>query len=152
MSTRQTRKFVSLLILILAVMVIAGSGATEKKRVKKSEELLGTWVNEDYESRAIATATLVYQPDGTFEQYTDVLRTLLEVDGTFTIEDKWTDSEKNLVYKVKWSYKIGTQEIIEFRLIKISDSGNTYEEVFDQRKYPTEIDPIDGTYRIRYRQ
>ena len=148
----KTRTFVSILILVLSVMVIAGSCATEKKTVKRSEELLGAWVNEDYESRAVPAATLVYQPDGTFEQYTDVLRTLIEVDGIFTIEEKWTDSEKNIFYKVKWSYKIGTQENSEFHLIKISDSENTYEEVFEQRKYPTEIDPINATYRIRFRQ
>ena len=148
----KTRTFVSILILVLSVMVIAGSCATEKKTVKRSEELLGAWVNEDYESRAVPAATLVYQPDGTFEQYTDVLRTLIEVDGIFTIEEKWTDSEKNIFYKVKRIFKLGIQENIEFTLIKISDSGNIYEDVFDTRTYPTEIDPINGTYRIRYRQ
>ena len=143
----KARTLVSILILVLAVLIIAGSCVTEKKMVKSGEELIGTWINED-----VAVATRVYLPDGTYEQYTDVLRTSLEADGTFTIEDKWTDSQNNIFYKVKINYKIGTQEIIEFYLIKISDSGNTYERVYDSRKFPTEINLMDGTYRIRYRQ
>ena len=121
----------------------------KKKMVKESEELLGAWANEDYGGSDFAS--IVFKPDGTYKGYADASGTSGMGDGTFTIEDKWTDSEKNIFYKVKINWIMGTQENIEFTLIKISDSGNIYEDVFDTRKYPTEIDPTNATYNIRSR-
>lgn len=44
----KTRTFISVVILIMAVLIIVGSCATEKLATKKSEILYGTWVNKDY--------------------------------------------------------------------------------------------------------
>ncbi len=147
----KTRTLVSILILILSVLIIAGSCATEKKMVKKSEELYGTWVNEDYADVRHYT-TLVFTSDGTYEFYTDASRKTLSMRGTHSITDKWTDSEGNFWYKATYEIKIATQPVSGFLLIKISNSGTTYEDNYDYRKYPTEIDPIYGTYSIYYRQ
>ncbi len=46
----KTKTLVSILILVLAVLIIAGSCATGKKAyvAKEDEELFGTWINPDY--------------------------------------------------------------------------------------------------------
>ena len=44
----KTRRLVSILILVMAVLFIAGSCATGKKAEKGVNELYGTWENEEY--------------------------------------------------------------------------------------------------------
>ena len=54
MSTRQTRAFVSILILVLAVLIIVGSCATKKKAISEEdflEAFSGIWINTDYEPK-----------------------------------------------------------------------------------------------------
>jgi hypothetical protein len=132
-------------------MIIAGSCATEKPARKKSEILYGTWVNEKYAAFKYYTA-MVMKPDGVYETYVDTSLKTLSARGKYAITDKWTDSEGNIWYKATYEVKEGTQLVTGFLLIKISDSGNTYEENMDRREYPTEINPIYVTYSIYYRQ
>jgi hypothetical protein len=147
----KTRNVISIIILALAVLNIVGSCATEKKMVKDSEEIFGIWVNEKYASRKNYT-TLVMKPDGVFEEYVDESLKTLSARGKYTITDKWTDSEGNIWYKATYELKDGTQLVTGFLLVKISDSGNIYEENYDKREYPTEINSINPTYSIYYRQ
>ena len=147
----KTRTFISILILVFTVLIIAGSCATEKKMIKGSEELYGIWVNEDYADVRYWT-TRVYKSDGEWETYVDVSRKTLSARGPYTITDKWKDSEGNIWYKMTFEEKIGAQLVTGFVLIRISNSGMIYESNYDLRKYPIEIDPIYSTYTILYRQ
>ena len=58
----KTRMLVSIVILVLTVMFIAGSCATEKKAyvATEDEEIYGTWVNPDYNYTAKATPMYVF--------------------------------------------------------------------------------------------
>jgi hypothetical protein len=163
----KTRTYVSIMIFVLALLIIAGSCAPKKRIIIDlveviPEELYGTWINEEYKGSTPPFGKDVYNPDGTFEWYrtepspweTDV--EILEggwirgTYGTYTIEDKWTDSDGNVWYKVE------VVEVITsfYMLMKISDSNRVLEYMVGRVDYLTEIDPNDVQYRYRiyYRQ
>jgi hypothetical protein len=60
------------------------------------------------------------------------------------ITGKWTDSEGNIMYKDHWVGDWGEEG---YSLLKISNSGNTLEYVFDSDKHPNKIDPKHSYYR-----
>ncbi len=138
----KTRTLISVLILIMAVFVLLAGGS-------KKEEYYGTWVNTDYNT-TYHNAKVIHNHDGTLIKYMSTSDTEPYKTATFTIEDKWTDSEGNIWYKILYTE---TEQIISnFELAKISDNGTTLELDFYIIDYPTEIDPNDGEYRIYYRQ
>ena len=158
----KTRTFVSILIIVLVVLVIAGSCATKKRMMKDSEELYGTWTNEEYKSTIPPFEKEVYNPDGTYESFrTEVAPWEKDVEileggwirgtfGTFVIEDKWIDADTNVWYKVvnyDGNYRV-------FYLMKVSNSNNILEYMFSFIDYPVEIDTnnVQGKYAIYYRQ
>ena len=130
--------------------------------MKDSEELYGTWTNEEYKSTSPPFEKEVYNPDGTYEYFrTEVAPWEKDVEileggwirgtfGTFTIEDKWIDADTNVWYKVvayDGDYRV-------FLLMKVSNSNNILEYMFSFIDYPVEIDTnnVQGKYVIYYRQ
>lgn len=139
----KTRTLTLILILIMAVFVLLAGGS-------KKEEYYGTWVNTDYDRTTFRLGKLIHNRDGTKIKYVSASDTEPYLTATFTIEDKWTDSEGNIWYKILFTR---TEQIISyFELTKISDNGTTLELVFSIIDYPTEIDPNYEGYRIYYRQ
>ncbi len=145
----KTRKFVSILIIVLIICsaVIAVGG-------KKEEELYGTWVNSDYNESA-ETAKIIVDPDPGIRDDANgtVIGYLRESDEqpagrfTFRIEEKWIDDEGNIWYKIE-----AFSHTRYNHLWKISNTGNTLEYVRTRPNYPDEIDPNHPNYRILYRQ
>jgi hypothetical protein len=163
----KTKMFVSISILILALLIINGSCVTKKRMGKDSEELYGTWINEEYKGITDVFEINVFNPDGTmkfFETEANVWEPDVEVlEGgwipgtyfTYTIEDKWTDSDGNVWYKVEAVYGGYEENPGRFYLLmKISDSNRVLEYMVGRVDYREEIDPtkVPYTYRIYYRQ
>jgi len=154
----KTRTLASIMILVLAVLIIAGSCATGKKAyvAQEDEELYGTWVNKEYNDWHYH-AKHVINADGTIFLYpTDNSPRLIEED-KYIITDKWHDSEGNIWYKAIITYQV--QKSIEkttptYVLAKISNSGNILETVKSGVDYPTELSPdaLQYKYEILYRQ
>ncbi len=152
------RTFVSILILVLAVLIITGSCATGKKAyvAKEDEELYGTWVNTDYDVEPKAPK-LVLKPDGTYNIYSMSNSDRIVSRGDFTIRDKWTDADGNIWYRyvyTNYDAKSITDTKPLYALAKIDPTGNTLERVFSGIDYPHELGPdlIQYTYEIHYRQ
>ena len=139
----KTRTLTLTVILIMAVFVLLAGGS-------KKEEYYGTWVNTDYDRTTFRLAKTIHNHDGTLIKYLSTSDTEPYRTATFTIEDKWTDSEGNIWYKIL--YTITEQIISNFELTKISDNGTTLESVISIIDYPTEIVPNDGINFIYYRQ
>jgi hypothetical protein len=146
----KTRMLVSILILVLVVLVITGSCTTGKKAVKAPiESVYGIWVNLDYNTVTYENARHNIRPDGIIEiaphseieyqKYTEV---------TFTIVDRWMDSDGSKYYKV--DIVQGTVDWHE--LWRINETDSVYELVRSNIDYPSEIDPNHFNYRIYYRQ
>ena len=106
-----------------------------------NEPLYGTWINMEYYSRP--PQKVIYNPDGTGGSSPSV-----DLDPSYKIKylitGKWTDQENNIMYKLHW---IGSWREEAFSLIRISNSGNTLEHVFDHEKHPDKIDPSHEFYR-----
>jgi hypothetical protein len=146
------------LILVLSVLIIAGSCATGKKAyvAKEDEELFGTWINTDYDEVQIA-AKIIFDPNGVVRAYPTVSITKEWMIGKFTISDKWIDAEGNIWYKwlrteAKGMSMSDTSE--HYYLGKISDSGRVLELNYSGYDYPTEVNPdsLKYAYSIYYRQ
>ena len=145
----KTRMFVSILILVLAVMVIAGSCATGKKAVKAPiESLYGAWANPDYNTSP-QVSKRIYRPDGTFIDYTHTDITMHHGPYEYTIQESWIDSDGNKYYKVDFIL-LGSD--IWHDLLRINEADTVLEMMWFSNEYPSEIDPNHPNYRIFYRQ
>jgi hypothetical protein len=138
----------SLATLILAVTLLAFTGnvsADEKTYVPKdNEEFYGTWVNTEY---YLMAQKVVINPDGTWG-WTMSASDEPVTKYTYELKEKWTDSKGNIWYKVRLQSQRGK----DYVLVKLSNSGNTREIVWDSHEYPMKIDSKNANYRIYYRQ
>jgi len=149
----KTRTAVSILILVLVVLIIAGSCATQKQAFvpKTNEELYGTWVNTDYDGVDQEQKFINYNWG-----YTEYFRLVTEQNAaarsTFYIMDKWTGSEGIIWYKVTLQFR-GSPNM-RFYLVKINDNEGSWEDVWSYKEFPSESDltPEHVPYGIWYRQ
>ncbi len=128
----KSRTLISVVILIMVVLIIAGSCATGKKIISVDDAMKqfeGVYVNTEYSGQD------VYHPQ------------------KFVITNKWIDSTGNIWYTlIRDAGEIAGQD---YGLCKISDSGKTWEYIFASEDYPIEeweSDKFEYNYRIRYRQ
>ena len=149
----KTKTLVSILILVLAVLIIAGSGETKRKTISEEdffESWGGTWINTDYKGGGFYPKIELYA-DGTIELY--VTATKLGHNHKIIIIDRWIDKEGIIWYKAQEECEIfGSRNYV---LGKISDSGNTLEYILSGADSPIEEwepDELTYNYRIYYRQ
>ena len=112
-----------------------------------NEPLYGTWINMDYSGRP--PQKIVFNSDGTGGSSSQVDSSDLTWKFKTLITGKWTDSDGNIMYKDHWVGDWGEEG---YSLLKISNSGNTLEYVFDGDKQPNKIDPKHSYYRIYTRK
>jgi hypothetical protein len=153
-----TRAFVSILILVLAVLIIAGSCATSKKSYISTDtilnELTGIWYNEEYEPSTVERIPQVTVfSDGSIEFYKEhaVLTTPTIHTGNFiSIEEAWSDSKGNIWYQARVFRSNLEQTVNQFG--KISNSGKIWETVWSSNDFPNKIETENFNYLIYYRQ
>ena len=63
------------------------------------EEISATWINKDYNHFTFQKR--VFNPDGTFKFFRYELSPSPQLEGNYSIVEKWTDSEKIIWYKLK---------------------------------------------------
>ena len=149
----KTRTFVSILILVLIVLIIAGSCATMKSPDKMVyERFCGTWVNTEYEGKEWPRVKLIFTPDGTITFYSVLHDTSTYHGLSYTVEKRWTDSEDNSWYHIIVK---GPKDprATEYLLLKLEKYNTILEYNYSGTKYPDAIDPKDwhSDYRIYYR-
>ena len=147
---------VSILLLVLAVMVIAGGCATRKKVISEEDFFVafsGTWVNTDYVGDYGTPQKMIRFPDGTWEGYLKLTKAYYACYGKHTITDMWTDSKGNIWYRARWECLAHKNEGNEYG--KINDSGNTLEYLSvkgDRIIEDWDPESFHYNYRIYYRQ
>jgi hypothetical protein len=153
----KARTLISILILVLAVLIIAGScvpgNEASAKEIDIYKKLSGTWINKDYDGvpGSYPMAKYVIERDGTYDAYADTSDTSRTSFGEIiSIDEKWIDSEGNFWYKATTENLVTNMQYYE--LGKIHSSGNVWELISLSYDYPNEIDPNHGKYRIYYRQ
>ena len=144
----KTTKLISGVVSILVLLAFTLGYAEEEKAYvpKDDEEIYGTWVNTEYDWLSRAQKLIMY-PDGRVEYFPKESDTSPTFAGTFTIIDKWTDSEESIWYKLHFR-----GDWFRYELDKISNSGTTWEYVSNPAYYPVEIDPTHPNYGIHYRK
>jgi len=149
----KTRTFVSILILVLAVLIISEGDATEKRITKRDYKFVSdTWINEEYNSRAILAKYELHR-DGTYDSYNKTSDAGKMYTGHYQIIDKWTDSEGNIWYKMHfWFGSILEDHPNYYELAKFSKSGKVWESIDGKFEFPTELDESHVKYDIYYRQ
>ncbi len=154
----KSRTLLSILVLVLALLIIAGSCATGKKAyvAKNDEVLYGTWINPEYDEESFP-AKIVIKPDGTWDEYAMSKSNRPFGVAEYTITDKWTDSEGTIWYKIIHTF-FDEKSVKDFDtyyfLLKIDKTGNVYKALLSSTDYPTEFDPdnLRYNYNIRYSQ
>ena len=135
------------LAVILILVAFSGtvfSGEKEYKATEK-EELFGTWVNKDYSGRPPQKVIIKL---GGSELFPNGNEKEAQWKTEQIISHKWTDSEGNIWYKSK--YKMPGDS--GFQLLKVSNSGQTLEYIFQPIEHPKELDINNDNYRIYYRK
>ena len=147
----KTRMFVSILILVLAVLIIAGNEASAEE-IDIYKKLSGTWINEDYNRiSSHFMGKYVIKRDGTYDGYADTSYTSRTSFGEIiSIDEKWIDSEGNIWYKSTTKSLVFHDQ--NYELGKIHSSGNVWELTTLSYEHPNELDPSYARYRIYYRQ
>ena len=150
----KARTFVSILILVLAVMVIAGSCATMKQAISIDDamkEFAGVYVNTEYDgNRKTQPQKYVVTSDGKIEDWALATNERASWKGEYVIVESWVDSEGNIYCTVDTKYYTGstTKE-----LWKLDKTRSTFEEQFKLGRggeYPTKIDPDVEPYGPLY--
>ena len=169
----KNRTLVSILIIIMAVLIIAGSCDTQKKSTNekgfyiptRDDVIHGIWINMDYSGDSFQSQKIVMSHWGHWEIYPLVGNLTAVHTGTFILVDKWIDTEGNTWYK---DYVRDSWHVM-FELDKISNNGTIWEYVYydfpyltkDQmspddpsQDFPTEdqMNPDGPNYHIYYRQ
>jgi hypothetical protein len=145
---RKKLVFVGILMLFVAPVVLAED---QKKEISVDEALKYyciTWINPAYNESSDWTGIKTMNKDGTFEWYSSETSKSTTWDGTFEIEKSWIDKDGNVWLNMIY-YVVGRKK---YTVAKISDDGNTLEQVYSYKAYPTEVVPDDTTYFIMYKK
>jgi len=146
--------FISLTVLALLAFNSSQSYASDKNAyvAKENEELFGTWVNEEY-NNSTRSAIWEFKADGTWVMYRKTTDEISYEDGTYTITNKWTESNGDVCYKIIWKTDYLARSGYELRCI--SNSGSSMEAASSSSDYPTQIDRTKGSWGypgIHYRK
>ena len=148
----KTKTLVSILILVLVVLIIAGSCATGKKMITVDDAIKqfeGVYVNTEYSGvKATHPQKFVITSDGRLEYWSIATHDIPMFRWQYTVVESWVDSKGSLYCIVDKS--AGYEKTKE--LWKLDKSGNTLEVNFrfgSGGDYPTKIDPIPDPYAFR---
>ena len=86
--------------------------------------------------------------DGTIEWYRNETSKSPYWHGKFEIEKSWIDKDSNVWLNMIYYFGI----VKKYTVAKISDDGNTLEQVYSYLAYSTELIPDDKTYFIMHKE
>jgi beta-lactamase regulating signal transducer with metallopeptidase domain len=145
------RNFILLSGILLIAIALIGSCATKRKAVSDQdffEAYSATWVNEAHQE---PWRKVVMYADGTYEYYTSIDSSEIYFSGIMTFTDKWKEADGTIWYRGRWKDRTGEG----YEMGKISDSGNTFEQIFtigDLQIEEWEVGKTGYNYITWYRQ
>ena len=144
-----------IMILVCAVLIIAGSCATRQKAISEMDFLnaySGTWFNPERSGIGFDFQKLVVHADGSWDVYANNIIKERISHGDLTLIDSWKDADGVIWYRLS-KYTIERDPIFEYG--RISDSGETLEFIFvagTETIKKWEPDNPHYNYRTYYRQ
>jgi hypothetical protein len=95
----KTKAIVSILILTLVVLIVAGSCATKRKAISDEDFFKawsGTWINTEFKGGS-DSQKMINHPDGTEESFGMLTSTTPSRSYKYTILEKWLDSKGTII-------------------------------------------------------
>ena len=140
--------YVIILLLFVAPFVLAED---QKKEISVDEAMkyyCVTWINPAYYEMSEKTGIKIMTKDGIIKWYRNETSKKPYWNGTFEIEKSWIDKDGNVWLNM--IYYFGN--VKKYTVAKISDDGNTLEQLYSYLAYPTEVVPDDKTYFIMHKK
>jgi hypothetical protein len=144
-------------IICVTSLLIFSSCITTQKANLSTEDLKGTWLNEEYNRIGDPhDAKEVVAADGVVELYQKTTDTEFEYTYKISIVESWYDDNGDIWFKSEWLNVGDTADvettILFYTLDKLSDSGTVWESCYNPARWPTELSPLEGGYSIHFRQ
>ena len=138
--------------LILVLSVLLASCATTKTPLPTDniDELLGTWVNTEYDKPGMKNSKMVWKADGITSIYRKSTYDRSYTDPNWTTKEKWKTANE-AIYFVVFLEGMGPHGD-RHHSIRLSPDRSYYEMMRHVKELAVEIDPNDPAYRIYYRQ
>jgi len=138
----------SMLFLVSALLLLGVSYAGAQQTESDFEELLGTWVYQEYDGLFYEYEEITWKPNGMTICYSSCDGSNTR-NGPFTVVEKWTIEDGSVF--VKLAGDSGNTSC--FMLIKIGPEGKCYERVQGSSlsELPSEINPAFSGYRFCFR-
>lgn len=137
-------------ILVAVAFLVFMIGCSAKPYMPATnEEIYGTWTNPNYGQQK-----LVRSSDGTWKSFTYPTDTVPISSGTFQLVKKWKDSDGNTWYQENVRVLVGVYKVNTQQLDRIDKTGKVFEAIFqevgqfDDKNYPTKLDPKSESYGI----
>ena len=127
----KTRPYVSVLILVVAVLIIVGSCATKRQAISEEEFYkywVGTWMNTDLRGDGWEPQKIVCNADGTIDRYGRPEWMFTTCEYRFSLIDSWKDSDGNIWYRATSTCSRTKTPVQEYGKISVSD--NYYELIY----------------------
>lgn len=98
--------------------------------------IYGPWVNTEYSGELFQYQRIIMDPDeGMITRYLKVTDSYPDAKEKFTVIDKWTDSEGNRWYKIKWECQMAAGHVKYYEISRIDKSFDSMELVHQQSRY-----------------
>lgn len=117
--------------------------------------IYGPWVNTEYSGKLFQHQRIIIDSDeGMITRYLKVSDVHPVGKNKFTVVDKWTDSEGNRCYKIRWEDEMAQGWIKYLEVCRVDKSLGSMGLVHQQSRYgwPTDIDPSHPSYRVYQRE
>lgn len=138
----------SILFLVSALLLLGVSYAAAQQTESDFEELLGSWVYQEYDGLFYEYEEITWKPNGMTICYSSCDGSYTR-SGPFTVVEKWTAEDGSVFVKLVGDSGNKTC----FMLIKISPDGKCYKgvQVSSLSELPSEISPTFSGYRFYFR-
>ncbi len=144
-------------IICATMLLIFANCITTQKANLSTEDLAGTWLNEEYNTiESYHNPKRVVTADGVAKGYDKIADKEPESAFKISIVESWYDEKGDIWFKCVWE-NIGPEAEVDttplaYALNKLSGSGTVWEGCWQGSDYPTELSQIAGGYTTHFRQ
>ncbi len=138
----------SMLFLVSALLLLGISYAAAQQTEVDFEELLGTWLYQEYDGLFYEYEEITWKPNGMTIRYSSSDGSYTR-NASFTVVEKWTAEDGSVFVKLVGDSGNKTC----FMLIKMNPDRKHYKEVrvSSLSELPSEISPTFSGYRFYFR-
>jgi hypothetical protein len=144
------RKGLAIPVPCAAVLIILCSCLTGCRSRPDLTDLVGTWINSEYDRTGENEAKMTVDADGKELVYYKIADKEPAHTGRIAVTESWHDFRGNAWLKVVCTFDdIG---IKLYGLTRLGNHGREWEGCYSQVRFPSKLTPIEGEHEIHFRQ